>query len=315
MNGRGDEQESGSRAERSEDARESGFEERMRELLAEDAHTIRPSPVPYTAIRQRGRNERRRRAAVAGAVLASLIAAPAGAYALAGGFGERGAQPAARQPSDGAPQTSAATASGPARPATDGQLLDKITFAQASDGLEKCLTAERGAPSARDNALGEAEDYRIILAAKSTGGSLPGDSFHVVGVRERPAGMRVVCDIEDGEAAGFSTGTSEADPPDAGPVVPDANSVGLFQQSAAGKGSWKLPFRWGVVGTVEPSVAEVYVSYGGANRRAVLDHGWFVASGLLGRQVTQAPRIKGYDSAGKLLYDSDQDKYWARTLS
>ncbi|MFF0189194.1 hypothetical protein [Streptomyces sp. NPDC005244] len=248
---------------------------------------------------------------MAGAVLASLVAVPAGAYALAGGEGERDAQIAAPNPSDGARRTSAAPTPGPMRPATHGQLLDGITFAQASDGLEKCLTAERGAPSAP---LGEAKDYRIVLAAESASGSVTGDSFHVVGVREHPAGMRVVCDIEDGEASGFSTGTSADDPPDAGPVVPDLNSEGLFQPSTADKGSWKLPFRWAVVGTVEPSVAEVSVSYGDATRQAVLDHGWFVASGVLDRQVTTAPHIKGYDSAGKLLYDSDQDKSWARML-
>ncbi|MEU8950780.1 hypothetical protein [Streptomyces sp. NPDC048489] len=158
--------------------------------------------------------------------------------------------------------------------------------------------------------MGEAEDYRIIFAAKSTSDAAFSDSFHVVGVRERPAGLRVVCDIEDGEASGFSTGTSDADPPDAGAVVPDVNAAGLFQQSPGSKDRWKFPFRWGVFGTVEPSVAEVSVSYGGASRRAVLDHGWFVASGLLQSHVAKAPHIQGYDRAGKLLYDSDQDKYW-----
>lgn len=29
-----------------------GFEERMRELLAEDAYAVRPSPAPYPAIRR-----------------------------------------------------------------------------------------------------------------------------------------------------------------------------------------------------------------------------------------------------------------------
>ncbi|MEU0786667.1 hypothetical protein ABZ341_34480 [Streptomyces sp. NPDC006173] len=248
---------------------------------------------------------------MAGAALASLVAVPAGAYALAGGEGAQGTHTAAAKPSDSAPRTSSATTSGPTRPATAGQLLDGITFAQASDGLGKCLTAERGAPSAP---LGEAKDYRIVLAAKSTGGSVPGDNFHVVGVREHPAGMRVVCDIEDGVASGFSTGTSADDSPDAGPVVPDLNAGGLFQPSATDKGSWKLPFRWAVVGTVEPSVAEVSVSYGDATRQAVLDHGWFVASGVLDGHVTAAPHIKGYDSSGKLLYDSDQDKGWTRML-
>ncbi|MER7983407.1 hypothetical protein [Streptomyces sp. NPDC095817] len=190
-------------------------------------------------------------------------------------------------------------------------MLDGITFTQASNGLAKCLTAERGTPTAQ---LGKARDYRIILAAKSGGSSAPSDSFHVVGVREHPAGMRVVCDIEDGKAAGISTGTSDTDPADAGPVVPDANAGRLFQQPASRTGNWQLPFRWGLFGTVDPSVAEVTVSYGNATRQAKLDHGWFVASGMLRQQVTAAPHIKGYDSAGELLYDSNQDKYWPRTL-
>ncbi|MFG3149733.1 hypothetical protein [Streptomyces sp. NPDC048243] len=283
----------------------------MRGLLAEDAYTIKPSPAPYTAIRKRGRTERKRRATVAGAALTSLFVLPAMIYGLAGGEGERGADTAAPKPSGSAPRTSAPTTPGRTPSAAEGQLLDGITFAQASDGLSKCLTAERGAPAAP---LGEAEDYRIILAARGIDSSVPGDTFHVVGVREHPAGMRVVCTIEDGKASGISTGAGDADPPGRSPVVPDLNSGDLFRQTAAARGSWVLPFRWAVVGTVDPSVADVSVSYGGATRQAVVKHGWFVASGVLRRQVTVAPRIKGYDAAGKLVYDSDQDKYWARTL-
>ncbi|MFD5721644.1 hypothetical protein [Streptomyces sp. NPDC127036] len=284
----------------------------MRVLLAEDAYTIRPSPAPYTAIRKRGRRERKQRAAAVAALI-SLCTLPAVAYTLAGGDRERGTHTAAPKPSDGPPRTSAAATPGPTHSAAEGQLLDGITFTQAFDGLEKCLAAERGAPSAP---LGkaEAEAYRIILAAKSTGSSAPEDSFHVVGVREQPAGMRVVCDIEDGEASGITTGTSDDDPPDVGPVVPDLNSRDLFQQMGIDKGRWKLPFRWAVVGTVDPAVAEVSVSYGSATRQAALDHGWFVASGMLRHQATAAPHIRGYDSAGKLLYDSDQDKHWTQTL-
>ncbi|EFH28626.1 conserved hypothetical protein [Streptomyces sviceus ATCC 29083] len=73
-------------------------------------------------------------------------------------------------------------------------------------------------------------------------------------------------------------------------------------------GNWKLPFGWGFIGTVEPTVAKVTVSYGGVSSEAVLDHGWFVASGTLTEQVTRNPHIKGYDQGGKLIYDSDEDK-------
>ncbi|AVV42696.1 hypothetical protein C6376_15960 [Streptomyces sp. P3] len=296
----------------------------MRELLAEDAYTISPSAAPYPAIRQRGLAERRRRVALTGAVLATLAAVPVGAYAVAGGSGGRGSDTAAPQASASvrggtaaSPGTTPGTtaggdASGPARPATDGQLLDGITFAQAADGLAACLKAE-GGTKAR---LGRAEEYRIILAAKSTGDSnAPGDGFHVVGVKEQPAGFRVVCDVEDGVGTGISVSSSDANSADAGVVVPDVNGGNLYQQSFLDKGHWKLPFRWAAIGTVEPSVAKVTVSYGDAGPvAAALDHGWFVAAGMLDRQVTLAPHVKGYDAAGKLVYDSDTDSTYHRTL-
>ncbi|MFF6800986.1 hypothetical protein [Streptomyces sp. NPDC012616] len=301
-----------------------GFEARMRELLAEDAYTISPSPAPYPAIRQRGLAERRRRVALTGAVLATLAAVPVGAYAVAGGSGGRSSDTAAPQASASVRGGTTATpgttpgmtagrdVSGPARPATAGQLLDGITFAQAADGLAACLKAE-GGTKAR---LGKAEDYRIILAAKSTGDSnAPGDGFHVVGVKEQPAGFRVVCDIEDGVGSGISVSSSDANSADAGVVVPDVNGGALYQQSFIDKGRWKLPFRWAAIGTVEPSVAKVTVSYGDAGPvAAVLDHGWFVAAGMLDQQVTLAPHVKGYDGAGKLVYDSDTDRTYQRTL-
>ncbi|MFE1923532.1 hypothetical protein ACFW91_13305 [Streptomyces asoensis] len=317
---------SGERADRED----FGFEERMRELLAEDAYAVRPSPAPYPAIRRRGLAERRRRAAVAGAALMTLAAVPVGAYAVSGGGGGRADTAVPRPsvstphgptgstgPSGGGPSASSAPVSpgGPARPATDGQLLDGITFARAADGLAKCLDAEGGPPgSAAD--LGEAGDYRIILAIGSTGDSnAPGDGVYIAAVKERSAGRWVVCSVKDGVASGISAGAIDASVPGAGPVSVDANSGELYQQSYIDKGHWKLPFRWGVFGTVEASVAEVTVSYGGGKPvTATLDHGWFVAAGLLDRQVTLAPHVKGYDKAGKQVYDSDQDRTYQRTL-
>ncbi|QJT06847.1 hypothetical protein G9272_15745 [Streptomyces asoensis] len=303
----------------------------MRELLAEDAYTIRPSSAPYPAIRRRGLAERRRRVALTGAALMTLAAVPVGAYAVAGGNGGRGADTAAPKPSVSAPHspagstggstggspsaTSTGTAGGPAQPATDGQLLDGITFAQAADGLKKCLAAEGGPPgSAAD--LGEAEDYRIILAIKSTGDSnAPGDGIYVTAVKERSAGRWVVCSIKDGVASGISAGTIDTGVPGTGPVVVDGNGGQLYQQSFMDKGRWKLPFRWGMIGTVEASVAKVTVSYGdGGPVTAALDHGWFAAAGMLNQQVTLAPHIKGYDGSGKLVYDSDEDETYQRTL-
>ncbi|MFF3464419.1 hypothetical protein [Streptomyces sp. NPDC002619] len=298
------------------------FEEQLRELLAEDANTIRPAPVPYPAIRRRGTIERRRRVAAAGAALVTLAAMPVGAYALADG--DAGGDTTASTPSVSATQRTSATTpsaspSGPARPATDGQLLDGITFGQAADGLEKCLAFDRshkrGLAAKFHTDLGAAGDYRIILAMNSTGDSnAPGDGVYVVAVKEQPKQTRLICNVKDGEASGLNTSAGSDDLPGAGPVMADSNGGKLYHQSLLDRGNWKLPFRWSVIGTVKPQVARVTVSYGGATSQAALDHGWFVASGILNQQVTVAPHIKGYGADGKLVYDSDEDKYYEKQL-
>ncbi|MET7455342.1 hypothetical protein ABZT03_26295 [Streptomyces sp. NPDC005574] len=302
-----------------EQEQERDIEERVRELLAEDAYTIRPSPAPYPAIRRRGTLERRRRMTAAGAALVTLAAVPVGAYAVGGGPGTGTPQSSAGatlSPSP-TPTKPAPKPSGPAGPATAGQLLDGITLAQAADGLNKCLAYDRSheqAPGSPD--LGTSAGYRIILAMRSTGDSnAPGAGVYVVAVKER-AKIRLVCTVKNGAAEGLGTsvGDDSATLPDGGPVYPDMNGGKLYQQSVLDKGNWKLPFRWGAIGRVKSSVSEVTVSYGDTGGRAVLDHGWFVASGILNQQVTKAPRIKGYDAHGRLVYDSDQDKYYEKTL-
>ncbi|MFF3844350.1 hypothetical protein [Streptomyces sp. NPDC002328] len=286
--------------------------------MTDDAYTIEPSAAPYPAIRRRGVAERRRRVVAVVGALAAVVAVPAGAYAVVGGDGGRGADTATPMSSASAPQSTSAsgpaTGSGPGRPATDGQLLDGITFDQASRALEQCLDSEHVGRAVSGD-LAKAESYRIILAAKSTGDSNdPGDGVHVVGVAERPEGFRLICNVKDGVSAGISTSSKEASGPDVGLVVPDINGGDLYQQSVIDKGSWKLPFRWGVIGTVDPSVKKVTVSYGDGDATAALDHGWFVASGVLNEQVTKAPHIKGYDDGGKLVYDSDTDTTYDKIL-
>ncbi|MEU0054977.1 hypothetical protein [Streptomyces sp. NPDC006334] len=291
------------------------FEQLVRELMTDDAYTIHPSPAPYPAIRRRGVAERRRRVAAVGAALAAIVTVPA-AYAVAGGNGGGGADTATPMSSASAPQSAsaAASAAGPARPATDGQLLDGITFDEATKALQECLTAEHVARVVGKEA-GKAENYRIILAAKSTGDSnSPGDGVHVVGVAQRPAGFRVICDVKDGVSAGISTSTQDGLTTAARPVVPDDNAGGLYRQSLIDKGQWKLPYRWASIGTVDPSVAKVTVSYGDSDATAALDHGWFVAAGILDQQVTRAPHIRGFDAAGKQVYDSDTDRTYDKTL-
>ncbi|MFD9600943.1 hypothetical protein [Streptomyces sp. NPDC059970] len=297
------------------------FEEQLRELLAGDANTIRPAPVPYPAIRRRGTVERRRRVAATGAALVTLAAMPVGAYALADG--DAGGNTVASTPSVSAtPRTSATPtptpSASPTRPATEDQLLDGITFGQAVDGLKKCLAYDQShtrGPSGSRTDLGAAEEYRIILAMNSIGDSnAPGDGMYVVAVKEQPKQTRLICKVKDGEANGLNSGVGSDDVPGAGPVMADINGGKLYQQSILDRGNWKLPFQWGVIGTVEPSVARVTVSYGGTTSQAALDHGWFVASGVLNQQVTVAPRIKGYDADSKLVYDSDEDKTYEKRL-
>ncbi|MFI7410339.1 hypothetical protein ACIBU0_16915 [Streptomyces sp. NPDC049627] len=299
---------------------ERDFEEQVRELLAEDAYAIRPSPAPYPQIRHRGMVERRRRVAAAGAALVTLAAMPVGAYAL-GGAGKGGETATSPTPSVSATHAASPTPSpapsGPARPATARQLLDGITFEQAADGLADCLDFDRSGAPAGAADPGTPDDYRILLAMRSTGDSnAPDDGMFVVAVREKPADRTsLICRIANGRTQGVSGFPDDSGVlPDEGPVLVNPNVGKLYQQSVIDRGNWKLPFRWGVIGTVEPSVAEVKVSYGDSSSEAALDHGFFVASGVLNQQVTVAPHIKGYDADGKLVYDSDDDKYYQQPL-
>ena len=303
------------------------FEAQVRDMLAEYAYTIQPPSAPYPEILRKGAIERRRRVAAAGAVLVALAAAPVGAYALSGNGDGKNVNTAAPLPSASASLRTTPTPVQlppirPTGPATPGQLLDGITLARASDGLEKCLAWDRETqdPSAKGprNDLGVAGRYRIILAMNSTGDSnTPGDGFFVVAVKEqrmKPQVTRLICNIKDGEASGLNTSAGGLDFDNGGPVMADINSGKLYQQSFIDRGNWKLPFRWGTIGQVKPSVARVTVSYGGSTSEAALDHGWFVASGTLNKQVTLAPHIKAYDRAGKSVYDSDNDAGYEKTL-
>ncbi|WP_406354933.1 hypothetical protein [Streptomyces sp. NBC_00658] len=300
------------------------FEAQLRELLAEDAYAIAPSPAPCATIQRQGRTGSRRRAAATGVVLVTLAAVPAGAYA----FGRADDSPAGADtvvgtasPTSSAPPTSAPPSpspspSGPAGPATPGQLVDGITLSQAADGLEACI-AYNGDLGFSHSDLGTAADYRVLLAMNSTGDdNAPGDGIFVVAVREKPKQeqTRLICNVKDGKASGINISGSDAGP-DTGHVVPDMNGGKLYKQTIITSNGWKLPFRWGSIGTFDSSVAKVTVTYGSSTSEAALDHGWFAATGILEQQVTAAPRIKGYDAAGKLVYDSNQDKFYAKTLS
>uniref|UniRef100_A0AAU2JLE2 Uncharacterized protein n=1 Tax=Streptomyces sp. NBC_00049 TaxID=2903617 RepID=A0AAU2JLE2_9ACTN len=299
------------------------FERNLRERLAQDAQAVRPAAAPYPEIVRQGRVEQRRRLAVAGAVLVALTVVPATALAFTG---ERaGSHPADRvSVAGGGPGPSAAPQSpqppsGPAGPATSGQLADGLTLQDAATGLEQCLdynVARRPDGPMGTRALGKASDYRILLAHRSTGNdNSPGDGHFIVAVKDTPVQIRLICTVKDGRVEGSNTSGGGGAEPDRGPVVPDMNGGKLYLQRLSGSGPWKLPYRWGSIGTVvDPRVARVTVSYGGATVEAAIDHGWFAATGVLERSVTMAPRIKGYDAQGTQVYDSDQDKYYDKPI-
>ncbi|MFJ7158300.1 hypothetical protein ACIQUQ_25640 [Streptomyces sp. NPDC101118] len=304
---------------------ESHFEEALRGLLAEDAGEVRPAPAPYAAIVRQGRAERRRRALAVGAAVIALTVVPAGAFALAdfGGHGTGGVAapaPTAVKPTSG---TASPEPGGPAAPATPGQLADGITLEQATQGLTDCLAvngangakdAQRGTVAERD--YGRAEDYRLLLAVRSTGDdNAPGDGIHVVAVKDKAPVTRLICTVKDGKAVGINASVGGEPVPGEGKVVPDINGQKLYRQAVITSPGYRLPFRWGAIGTVDPSIARVTVAYGdGSPAQAALDHGWYAATGVLTEQPGRAPHVVGYDAAGQRVYDSDEDRTYDRAL-
>ncbi|MBT2449868.1 hypothetical protein J7F03_22895 [Streptomyces sp. ISL-43] len=295
------------------------FEFGLREWMAQGAEAVQPAAVPYPAIVRQGRAERRRRLAVAGAALVALAVVPVTALAFTGNAGggpavvsvAGGPTPSAAPPSPPPP-------AGPTAPATPGQLADGITLQVAAAGLEQCLDYDRQhvTPSGIQRPdLGVASDYRILLAHRSTGNdNTPGDGRFIVAVKDGPTQARLICNIKDGGASGINASSGGNSDPESGSVAPDINGGKLYLQRLSSEGPWKLPYRWGSIGTVDAGVARVTVSYGGATVEAALDHGWFAATGVLDEAVTKAPRIKGYDAQGKQVYDSDQDKGYDKLL-
>ncbi|MFE2546773.1 hypothetical protein [Actinacidiphila glaucinigra] len=303
------------------------FEARLRELLEEQTDGLRTSEAPYATILRQGRTSRRRRVFAAGAGLAALVAVPGTAVAMhyQPGAGGQAALPAhdarpsvtasATQVQPSAPVRTSASPSGPAGPVTPGQLADGITMERAGEVLERCLAysgQHQPKASAFASDYGKAEDYRVILALNASGDeNSPGDGIRVVAVGTVDgAPARLICTDKDGKAGGINSSVGADGAPGRGPVVPDDNAYRLYKQdTATGPGlPYRFPFRWGSVGTVEPGVAKVTVSWGGVTQQAALDHGYFAATGVLAAAEDSLPHIKGYDAAGKLVYDSTQDK-------
>ncbi|MFD9305732.1 hypothetical protein ACFWCB_24280 [Streptomyces sp. NPDC060048] len=300
-------------ADGQDEVRGEDFELGLREWMARGAEAVHPAVAPYPAIVRQGRAERRRRLAVAGAALVALAVVPATALAFTG----NGDGPADRvSAAGGGPAPSVMPPSpvppaGPSAPGTPGQLADGITLQDAATGLELCLAYDRehaGSSGLRRTDLGKAADYRILLAHRSTGNdNSPGDGRFIVAVKDAPSPTRLICTVKDGRAVGVNTSVGGDSNPEHGSVAPDINGGKLYLQRLSSEGPWKLPYRWGSIGTVDPGVARVTVGYGAATVEAAVDRGWFAATGVLERTVTKAPRIKGYDAQGKQVYDSDQD--------
>ncbi|MBT2468545.1 hypothetical protein J7E97_11815 [Streptomyces sp. ISL-66] len=298
------------------------FELDLREWMARGAEGVRPAAVPYPEIVRQGRTEqRRRRLAVAGAALFVLAVLPATALALAGTSGGPSEQVSAAGGGPG-PTTSPPSPQpppGPAAPATPGQLADGITLQEAAAGLEMCLDADRTYSAAPENQRpdpGRPADYRILLAQRSTGNdNSPGDGQLIVAVKDAPSQPRLICSVKEGRASSWNSSSGGSGKPEGGAAVaPDINAGKLYLQRLRSEGAWRLPYRWGSIGTVTSDVARITVSYGGATVEAALDRGWFAATGVLDRPVTTAPRIRGYDAQGRQIYDSDQDKGYDKPL-
>ncbi|MEU1536594.1 hypothetical protein ABZ461_00435 [Actinacidiphila glaucinigra] len=292
------------------------FEAQLRELLEDQTDGLRTGEAPYATIVRRGRLGRRRRMFAAGAGLAALLAVPG--TAVAWHYQPGAAQPAhdtrLSMPASPSERTSASP-SGPMAPATPGQLADGITMERAAEVLGRCLAyggehRPKGFPFARDH--GNAEGYRVILALNASGDeSSPGDGIRVVAVATVDGDpVRLICTDKDGKAGGINSSIGADGAAGRGPVVPDDNAYRLYKQDGAtGPGlPYHFPFRWGSIGTVEPGVAKVTVSWGGVTQQAALDHGHFVATGVLTASEDSLPHIQGYDAEGKRVYDSTQDK-------
>ena len=303
------------------------FEAKLREMLTDDAASLAPGQAPYSAIVRRGQAAQRRRVAAMGIGLATIVALPGAAYAVNAQWGPDpggGARPAASSKSPSPASTTPAkptpVPSGAIGPATPGQLADGITLEQATETLTVCLDYKkahtaREAPKDLRN-LGKAADYRIILALRTTGDAhTPDDGIAVVAIRDTPR-TRFICSEKDGKFGPPALTIGGNGDPELGVVQPDLNASMLYKQTVLANGSWKFPYRWGSVGTIQSGIARVTVSYGGATVEAALDHGYFVATGILTQPVSSAPpHVKGYDADGKLVSDSDSNAIYNEPVS
>jgi hypothetical protein len=284
------------------------FTDEVRRLLAQDAGTLTDSNAPYDAIVRVGRAGQRRRQAAMGLGAAVLIAAPATAVATGwntgpsddGGFAPAASPSTTRTaPSKSATSRSTGVLQPPGSP---DQLRDGLTMKQASMSLSKCFA------QGHTQIPQKAGDYRLLLAWRiDANPNEGGTGIGVIGVSVKDPKQSVYCrdrDETDNVRVMNGDGTPER------PVTVDANSNVLYRQIVAGGGPWDLPFRWAQFGTVDRRIARVTVTYGAQTVPAIIDRGYFVATGTLRTQTTKAPVVKGYDAAGTLIYDSTKDQFY-----
>ncbi|MEV6103201.1 hypothetical protein AB0M28_00605 [Streptomyces sp. NPDC051940] len=296
----------------------SALEELLRRELARSAGGMTPGPTPYGAIVRRGRAGRRRRRAALGAGLALLAAAPGVAIALQHGPG-RGAPSPKPPAASSSPTVPALGFRGPASP---GQLVDGVSLEEARRVASTCWASQ--SHENPDGGEYTPADLRILFA-------MPSDYLHNSARRlvmphpeaypeRRPAvtvvlvddnwSVQEVCTLPGGDIrwAGSTKGSLTKPGtlrPVGGPVEPEMNGFGQiarFSDPAADR-----PGRWVGTGAVDDSVARVTVTYGSDTREAILDHGWYVATGEFVEEADRWPRVRGYDAAGKLIYDSADD--------
>jgi hypothetical protein len=295
------------------------FEAKLRELLTEDAEQLAPGHAPYSAIVRRGQAGRRRRAAAVGAGLMVLVALPGGALAATVNWSpdrHTSAMPAAPSSpavsrSSGSVSTAGSPASptGPQPPASAQQLRDGLTLKKAGDALVRCLGQYEGMAVASDWSSSLA-DYRILYAWKIDANANEGGSGTGVLAVSTTKDNSVLYCRDHGSTHNALEFIGDGAPARA--ITVDANASILYRQI----GAWTFPYHWADFGTIDdPGVTRVTVSYGGATQDAFIDHGYFVTSGTLRAQPSQAPVVKGYDANGKLVYDSQKDKFYDKSVS
>lgn len=309
------------------------LERELRQLLEDEAITVRVGEAPYGQILKEGRQARHRSRMVLGAGLAVLVAVPGGLLAAqsftpssepagqvspaAGGGIEGGGGGHQEAPQDegaeatGAEEEAADHALPPSDP--ERQLLDGITLEQARDQLDHCIDdwADRSSWPTDEQPELDASGLRILLAWDGSGGENQGHGtirrvLAATADQEEPYTTRLVCSqrVGEGDAGSGIRSSVGADIPD-GEVVGDTwGRYATPEDGLEGDWSGELPFRWAHFDTIADSVDRVTVEYGGDTQEALLEGGFYITAGILEAPPEAMPRVRAYDEDGELIHDS-----------